>query len=56
MVAGTYAMAFWTPTLIRGWGVSDLMEIGIYATLPQLCAVAGVLLLSRSSDRLRERR
>ena len=56
MVAGTYAMAFWTPTLIRGWGVSDLMEIGLYATLPQVCAVAGVLLLSRSSDRLGERR
>ncbi|MGH8465784.1 MAG: MFS transporter, partial [Pseudomonas sp.] len=56
MVAGTYAMAFWTPTLIRGWGVSDLLDIGIYATLPQLCAIAGVLLLSRSSDRHRERR
>lgn len=56
MVAGTYAMAFWIPTLIRSWGVDDLMDIGLYATLPQLGAVAGVILLGRSSDRLRERR
>lgn len=56
MVAGTYAIAFWTPTLIRSWGVSDVLEVGAYATLPQLFAAAGVLLLSRSSDRRRERR
>jgi len=56
MVAGTYAIAFWTPTLIRSWGVSDMLEIGLYATIPQLCAMAGVILLGRSSDRRRERR
>ncbi|HYQ51299.1 MAG TPA: MFS transporter [Pseudomonas sp.] len=56
MVAGTYAMAFWIPTLIRSWGVADLMHIGLYATLPQLGAIAGVILLGRSSDRLGERR
>lgn len=56
MVGGTYAIAFWTPTLIRSWGVSDVLEVGLYATLPQLFAAAGVLLLSRSSDRRRERR
>ncbi len=56
MVAGTYTIAFWTPTLIKSWGVSDMLEIGLYATLPQLFAAAGVILLSRSSDRRRERR
>lgn len=56
MVAGTYSMVFWTPTLIRSWGVSDVLHIGIYATVPQLFAIAGVLLLGRSSDYYRERR
>ncbi|WP_280378901.1 MFS transporter [Pseudomonas sp. BN515] len=56
MVAGTYTIAFWTPTLIKSWGVSDMLEIGLYATLPQLFAAAGVIVLSRSSDRRRERR
>lgn len=56
MVAGTYAMAFWTPTLIKSWGITDLLEIGLYATLPQVFAVLGVLGLSRSSDRFHERR
>lgn len=56
MVAGTYTMAFWTPTLIKSWGASDVLEIGLYATLPQLFAAAGVILLSRSSDRRHERR
>jgi len=56
MVAGTYAMAFWIPTLIKSWGVTDLMDLGLYATLPQLCAMVGVILLGRSSDRYRERR
>ncbi|UVE19586.1 MFS transporter [Pseudomonas sp. LS44] len=56
MVAGTYFIAFSTPTLIRSWGVADVLEIGLYATLPQLFAIAGVILLGRSSDRHGERR
>lgn len=56
MVAGTYAIAFWTPTLIKSWGVSDIMDVGLYAALPQVGAVIGVMVLGRSSDRHRERR
>jgi D-galactonate transporter len=56
VVAGTYAIAFWTPTLIRSWGVTDMLQIGLYASLPQLCGMVGIVLLSRSSDRRQERR
>lgn len=56
MVAGTYAIVFWTPSLIRSWGVTDVLEIGIYASVPQLCAIVGVILLGRSSDLKQERR
>ena len=56
VVAGTYAIAFWTPVLIKSWGVTDLLHIGLYAALPQLFAMVGVVLMARSSDRRRERR
>ncbi|MDM0117672.1 MFS transporter [Variovorax sp. J22R133] len=56
IVAGTYSIVFWTPTLIKSWGVSDMLKIGIYAALPQVCAMFGVVLLGRSSDRRQERR
>ncbi|MEJ8858846.1 MFS transporter [Variovorax robiniae] len=56
VVAGTYSIAFWTPTLIRSWGVNDMLRIGVYAALPQVCAMFGVVLLGRSSDRHQERR
>ncbi|AMO24109.1 MFS transporter [Ramlibacter solisilvae] len=56
IVAGTYAISFWTPTLIRSWGVTDMLSIGLYAAVPQLFAVVGVVLMGRSSDRCGERR
>lgn len=56
MVGGTYAVVFWTPTLIKSWGVTDVFQIGLYSVIPQLCAVAGLILLGRSSDRRQERR
>jgi predicted MFS family arabinose efflux permease len=36
--------------------VSDIARIGWYAALPGICGGAGVLLITRSSDRYRERR
>jgi MFS family permease len=56
VVAGTYAILFWTPTLIKSWGVDDLFKLGLFAALPQVCAMAGVIALGRSSDRHQERR
>jgi MFS family permease len=56
VVAGTYAITFWVPTLIKSWGISDLLMIGIYASLPQLCGIVAMILVARSSDRRKERR
>lgn len=56
MVGGTYAIVFWTPTLIKSWGITDVFQIGLYSVVPQLCAIAGLILLGRSSDRHQERR
>ncbi|MGO4326262.1 MFS transporter [Cupriavidus sp. 2TAF22] len=51
-----YTFTFWLPTMIKGLGVTDVAQIGWYSAIPYVCAGAGVLLLTRSSDRFKERR
>lgn len=55
-LGATYSMLFWAPTLIQSWGVTDVFLIGLLGAIPGLCAVIGVFLLGRSSDRRMERR
>jgi D-galactonate transporter len=52
----SYVYTFWLPTLIKDLGVSSVARIGWYAAIPGAFAGAGVLLITRSSDRFRERR
>lgn len=56
LLGATYTMVFWMPTLIKGWGISDLFKIGIYAAIPNLIGVIGMVMIGRSSDRNKERR
>ena len=56
LLGATYVMVFWLPTLIQSWGVKDMLMIGIYAAIPNAVGVAGMILIGRSSDKLRERR
>ncbi len=56
LLGATYTMVFWVPTLIQGWGIKDLFMIGIYAAIPNLIGVVGMVLIGRSSDRNKERR
>ncbi|GAB7217290.1 MFS transporter [Dickeya oryzae] len=51
-----YAMGFWLPTFIKQAGVADIGQIGVLTAVPSLAALAGMVLLGASSDRLRERR
>ncbi|WP_336596469.1 MFS transporter [Paraburkholderia bengalensis] len=51
-----YTFTFWLPTMIKGLGVSDLAMVGWYSAIPYAFAGAGVLLVSKSSDKLKERR
>lgn len=53
---GNYAFTFWLPTMIKSLGVSSLTQIGWYSAIPYLFAGFGVLGVSWSSDRSRERR
>jgi len=51
-----YAFTFWLPTMIKALGVDSLAQIGWYSAIPYVFAGLGVLGISWSSDRFRERR
>ena len=56
LLGATYTMVFWLPTLIKSWGIADLFLIGIYAAIPNIFGIIGMVLIGRSSDRTKERR
>ena len=56
LLGATYTMVFWAPTLIKSWGVSDLLMIGLLSSIPNLAGVVAMVLFGRSSDRRKERR
>jgi D-galactonate transporter len=56
LLMGLYGISFWIPTLIRDAGIIDPTEIGTLSAVPNIVAIAGMLLFSRSSDFRRERR
>ncbi len=54
-LAGVTLM-FWMPSMLRDAGVKNTMHIGWMVAAPFAVAVVGMLVLGRTSDRLRERR
>lgn len=56
LLGATYTMVFWVPTLIRQWGIADVLTIGLLAALPALFGMIGMVLIGRSSDKNLERR
>ncbi|MDR2331921.1 MAG: MFS transporter [Burkholderiaceae bacterium] len=55
-VMGQYGLTFWLPTLVQQSGVQGAFRIGLLTAVPFSVAVVSMLLVSRSSDRMRERR
>ncbi|MVW80665.1 MFS transporter [Bordetella sp. 02P26C-1] len=56
LISGIYAVSFWLPTLLQASGVQDTMAIGFWSAVPYIAAIIAMFVLSRSSDRMRERR
>lgn len=52
--AGLYTLGIWSPTMIAQFGSSPFM-VGIFNALPPICAVVGMILWARHSDRTGER-
>ena len=53
---GLYGIAFWLPTIIKGFGIKSYLGVGLITAIPYGVATVGMILLSRSSDRTGERR
>ncbi|WP_168790639.1 MFS transporter [Paraburkholderia aromaticivorans] len=51
-----YTLTFWLPTMIKGLGIAPIATIGWYTAVPYIFGALGVLAISRSSDRFKERR
>jgi MFS family permease len=49
-VIGTYVLAFWQPAMIKGFGISSIMMIGLYSTIPAIAAVIAKIWIGRHSD------
>ncbi|MRX10802.1 MFS transporter [Pseudoduganella sp. FT25W] len=56
LMAASYALMFWSPTLMQRWGMASNTQPGLLAFVPNLAGVIGMILIGYDSDRRRERR
>jgi MFS family permease len=55
-VLGTYVLAFWQPIMIKEMGVTSIMAVGLYSTIPAAAAVISKIWIGHHSDKSRELR
>ena len=51
-----YGVSFWLPTLIKGMGATDNLQIGLLSAIPWSAGVLSMLWFGRSADKHKERR
>jgi sugar phosphate permease len=56
LLAASYALVFWSPTLMQRWGAGSHMQLGLLAAIPNLAGAIGMIVIGYDSDRRRERR
>jgi MFS transporter, ACS family, tartrate transporter len=57
MLIGLYTLSFWVPQLVKSFsGRYSNTAVGFLVMIPHLVGLAGMILISRSSDRMLERR
>ena len=56
IVSGLYGVTFWLPTIIKGLGVADPLQVGLVGAVPWAFGIAAMLLVARSADRRGEYR
>ena len=56
IIMGLYGISFWLPTLFKAAGVADAFTVGLLTMIPYGAAAIAMVMLGRSSDRMKERR
>jgi MFS family permease len=56
LMIGLYGIAFWLPTIVKGFGTKGYLGVGLITAIPYAIAVIGMLVLSHHSDKSGERR
>jgi MFS family permease len=55
-ICAIFVMQFWLPAIIREFGVTDVMSIGLYSAVPFSAGAVAMFAIGRHSDMKRERR
>jgi D-galactonate transporter len=56
LLCGTYGVSFWMPQIVKNLGIASLLTTGLLAAVPFAVAAVAMLLVSRHSDKTKERR
>jgi MFS family permease len=56
ILMGEYGLLFWLPTIVKDSGIKDTFQIGMLTAIPYTVTIVGMVLVGRSSDKMRERR
>ncbi|SAL04666.1 major facilitator transporter [Caballeronia arationis] len=49
-------LLFWMPTMIKEFGITDIVQISLYSAIPNAIGAVGVIVIARNSDRRNERK
>jgi ACS family tartrate transporter-like MFS transporter len=55
LVTGLYAITFWLPQMVKGFGGLSDVQVGLVAALPTLAAAVAMVVWTRHSDATQER-
>ena len=55
-VSGLYGISFWLPTIIKAFGVTDTLDVGLLSAIPWTFGVVAMYFSAKSADLRNERR
>lgn len=55
LASGLYGISFWLPQIIRDFGRSDLVMVGVLTAVPYFAAIVGMMAIAIHSDKTQER-